>query len=50
MRCIHVQKKKLSECVQKARDEKETAEAECDLVKEKARELKLLFGTQYGDV
>ena len=35
--------KKLSECVQKARDEKETAEAECYLVKEKARELKRLL-------
>ena len=30
-------------CVQKAQDEKETAEAECDLVKEKARELKRLL-------
>ena len=36
-------RKKLSECVQKAWEEKETAEAECDLVKEKARELKRLL-------
>ena len=35
--------KKLSECVQKAWDEKERAEAECDSVKEKARELKRLL-------
>ena len=31
---------RLSECMEKAWDKKETAEAECDLVKEKARELK----------
>ena len=35
--------KSLSECVEKAWDQKETAEAECDLVKEKARELKWLL-------
>ena len=32
--------KRLSECMEKAQDKEETAEAECDLVKEKARELK----------
>ena len=36
-------KKRLSECVEKAQDKKETAEVECDLVKEKARELKRLL-------
>ena len=35
--------KRLSECVEKAWDKKETTEAECDLVKEKARELKWLL-------
>ena len=34
---------RLSECIEKAQDKKETAEAECDLVKEKARELKQLL-------
>ena len=48
---VHVQtgeiatctEKRLSECVKKAEDKKETAEVECDLVKEKARELKPLL-------
>ena len=36
----YMYRKKLSECVQKAGDKKEIAEAECALVKEKAKELK----------
>ena len=35
--------RKLLECVQKARDDKKTAETECYVVKEKARELKWLL-------
>ena len=36
-------KKRLSECVEKAWDKKEITEVECDLVNEKAWELKRLL-------
>ena len=40
---------RLSECVEKAVDKKETAEAECDLVKESKR-VEMIVDTWCGDV
>ena len=50
--CIQVGdiEKRLLECVEKARDEKEKAEEECYSVKGKAKDLKFIVGTWCGNV